>query len=222
MHKDSIFGNGTDDFTWDSKKTTPAEYSKSTIDALLNGNFKKSLSAFMQEKIGETTFYYTPAFKKNDSGQYQPSAVSTLSRSVFLPSAKEIDYHFPDDSSSDSQMWGYGCNAEGSTLPTAKELSKGPFYTYGGTSYAYQQWTRTPITHLEWWGMDSSVGSIYYRSIVVSVYWDKIHLGSSDNRNELSYFDCIGSGDGNYKCYRPAFTVPQNLKVGYQGRIEEE
>ena len=176
----------------------------------------------MQEKIGETTFYYTPAFKKNDSGQYQPSAVSTLSRSVFLPSAKEIDYHFPDDSSSDNQMWGYGCNAEGSTLPTAKELSKGPFYTYGGTTCAYQQWTRTPITHLEWWGMGPSVGSIYYRSIAVSEYYDKIHIESSDNRNEFSYFNCIGSGDGNYKCYRPAFTVPQNLKVGYQGRIEEE
>lgn len=223
VHKDSIFGSGSENFAWDSKSTTPAEYSKSTIDALLNGNFKKSLSAFMQEKIGKTTFYYTPAFEKDDSGQYQPSAVSTLSRSVFLPSAKEIDYDFPDDNSSyDSQMWGYGCNAEGSTLPTAKELSKGPFYTYGGTTFAYQQWTRTPITHLEWWGMNSSVGSIYYRSIVVSEYYDKIHLGSSDNRNEFSYFNCIGSGDGNYKCYRPAFTVPQNLKVGYQGRIEEE
>lgn len=228
VHKDSIFGNGTDDFAWDSKKTTPAEYSKSTIDALLNGSFKKSLSDYIQKKIDKTTFYYTPAFKwipgeSAGSGYYEPSEISTLSRSVFLPSAKEINYDFPDDNSDYvSKMWGYGCNAEGSTLPTAKELSKGPFYTYGGTAFAYQQWTRTPITHLEWWGMDSSVGSIYYRSIVVSMYYDKIHLGSSDNRNEISYFDCIGSGDGTYKCYRPAFTVPQNLKVGYQGRIEEE
>lgn len=229
VHKDSIFGGDTDNFAWDSKKTTPAEYSKSTIDALLNGSFKKSLSDYMQKKIEKTIFYYTPAFKwvfeeSTGSGHYEPSGVSTLSRSVFLPSAKEIYYdNFPDSNSSfDNTMWGYGCNAEGSTLPTAKELSKGPFYTYGGTSYAYQQWTRTPITHLEWWGMNSSVGNIYYRSIAVSVYYDKIHLGSSDSRNEFSYFDCIGSGDGAYKCYRPAFTVPQNLKVGYQGRIEEE
>nr|DAP64906.1 MAG TPA: hypothetical protein [Caudoviricetes sp.] len=228
VHKDSIFGSGSENFAWDSKSTTPAEYSKSTIDALLNSSFKKSLSDYMQKKIDKTTFYYTPAFKwisgeSAGSGYYKPSEISTLSRSVFLPSAKEINYDFPDDNSDYvSKMWGYGCNAEGSTLPTAKELSKGPFYTYGGTTFAYQQWTRTPITHLEWWGMDSSVGDIYYRSIVVSEYYDKIHLGSSDNRNEFSYFNCIGSGSGNYKCYRPAFTVPQNLKVGYQGRIEEE
>lgn len=228
VHKDSILGNGTEDFTWDSKSTTPAEYSKSTIDALLNGSFKKSLSDYIQKKIDKTTFYYTPAFKwipgeSAGSGYYEPSEISTLSRSVFLPSAKEIYYDFPDNNSSYvNKMWGYGCNAEGSTLPTAKELSKGPFYTYGGVANAYQQWTRTPITHLEWWGMGPSVGSIYYRSIVVSEYYDKIHIVSSDNRNEFSYFNCIGSGDGNYKCYRPAFTVPQNLKVGYQGRIEEE
>lgn len=229
VHKDSIFGSGADDFAWDSKGTTPAEYSKSTIDTLLNGSFKKSLSDYMQKKIDETTFYYTPAFKwvfeeSTGRGHYEPSGVSTLSRSVFLPSAKEIYYdNFPDSNSSfDNTMWGYGCNAEGSTLPTAKELSKGPFYTYDGMSYAYQQWTRTPITHLEWWGMDSSVGNIYYRSIAVSEYYDKIHLGSSDSRNEFSYFNCIGSGNNSYKCYRPAFTVPQNLKVGYQGRIEED
>ena len=229
VHKDSIFGSDTDDFAWDSKSTTPAEYSKSTIDTLLNGSFKKSLSDYMQKKIDKTTFYYTPAFKwvfeeSTGSGHYEPSGVSTLSRSVFLPSAKEIYYdNFPDSNSSfDNTMWGYGCNVEGSTLPTAKELSKGPFYTYGGRSYAYQQWTRTPITHLEWWGMNSSIGNIYYRSIAVSEYYDKIHLDSSDHRNEFSYFNCIGSGDGNYKCYRPAFTVPQNLKIGYQGRIEEE
>ena len=228
VHKDSIFGSGSENFAWDSKKMTPAEYSKSTIDALLNGSFKKSLSDYMQKKIDKTTFYYTPAFKwisgeSAGSGYYKPSEISTLSRSVFLPSAKEIYYDFPDNNSSYvNKMWGYGCNAEGSTLPTAKELSKGPFYTYGGVANAYQQLTRTPITHLEWWGMDSSVGDIYYRSIVVSEYYDKIHLVSSDNRNEFSYFNCIGSGDGNYKCYRPAFTVPQNLKVGYQGRIEEE
>lgn len=229
VHKDSIFGSDTDDFAWDSKSTTPAEYSKSTIDTLLNGSFKKSLSDYMQKKIDKTTFYYTPAFKwvfeeSTGSGHYEPSGVSTLSRSVFLPSAKEIYYdNFPDSNSSfDNTMWGYGCNVEGSTLPTAKELSKGPFYTYGGRSYAYQQWTRTPITHLEWWGMNSSIGNIYYRSIAVSEYYDKIHLDSSDHRNEFSYFNCIGSGDGNYKCYRPAFTVPQNLKLGYQGRIEEE
>lgn len=228
VHKDSIFGDSSKDFAWDSKRTTPAEYSKSTIDALLNGSFKKSLSDYMQKKIDKTTFYYTPAFKwisgeSAGSGYYEPSEISTLSRSVFLPSAKEIYYDFPDNNSSYvNKMWGYGCNAEGSTLPTAKELSKGPFYTYGGVANAYQQWTRTPITHLEWWGTDSSVGDIYYRSIVVSEYYDKIHIVSSDNRNEFSYFNCIGSGDGNYKCYRPAFTVPQNLKVGYQGRIEEE
>ena len=221
--KDAIYGNGVEDVMWDSKKTTPAEYSTSSIDSLLNKNIKNSFSTFMQGKIGKTTFYYTPAFKKNDSDQYQPSSVSTLSRSVFLPSAKEIYYDFPDnDSSYYNKIWGYGCNAEGSTLPTARELSKNPFYTSGGLPDGYQQWTRTPVTHLEFWGMDSSIGNIYYRSIVTSKYWDKIHLGDSDKRNEFSFLDCIGSGDSNYKCYRYMFTVPSNLLIGYQNRVEEE
>lgn len=221
--KDAIYGDGTEDIMWDSKKTTPAEYSTSSIDSLLNGNIKNSFSTFMQDKIGKTTFYYTPAFKKNDSGQYRPSAVSTLSRSIFLPSAKEIYYDFPDnDSSYYNKIWGCGCNAEGSTLPTAREISKNPFYTSGGLPDGYQQWTRTPVTHLEFWGMDSSVGNIYYRSIVISKYWDKIHLGDSDKRNELSLLDCIGSGDSNHKCYRYMFTVPSNLLIGYQNRVEEE
>lgn len=54
----------TENIAWDSKMTTPAEYSTSSIDALLNGNIKNSFSDFMQKKIGKTTFYYTPAFKK--------------------------------------------------------------------------------------------------------------------------------------------------------------
>lgn len=212
----------TENIAWDSKMTTPAEYSTSSIDALLNGNIKNSFSDFMQKKIGKTTFYYTPSFKKNDSNEYVPSAVSTLSRSIFLPSAKEIYYGFPDNSSGINEIWGYGCNAEGSPLPTAKELLRNPFFMVGDVYSPYQQWTRTPVTHLEYFGMNPSVGDIYYRSIVVSGYWDKAHLGNSNDEEELFFYDCIGSGDANYKCYHYMFTVPSNLPIGYQNRVEEE
>lgn len=35
--------------------------------------------------------------------------------------------------------------------------------------------------------MNPSVGDIYYRSIVVSGYWDKAHLGSYDDEDELFF-----------------------------------
>lgn len=212
----------TENIAWDSKMTTPAEYSTSSIDALLNGNIKNSFSDFMQKKIGKTTFYYTPAFKKNDSNNYVPSAVSTLSRSIFLPSAKEIYYGFPDNSGDINEIWGYGCNVEGSPLPTAKELLRNPFFMDGNVYSPYEQWTRTPITHLEYWGMGPSIGDIYYRSIVVSKYWDRAHLGSYDDEDELFFYDCIGSGNDGRNCYHYMFTVPSNLPIGYQNRVEEE
>lgn len=57
----------------------------------------------------------------------------------------------------------------------------------GNVYSPYEQWTRTPITHLEYWGMGPSVGDIYYRSIVVSKYWDRAHLGSYDDEEELFF-----------------------------------
>lgn len=92
-----------------------------------------------------------------------------------------------------------------------------------GDDYSpYEQWTRTPVTHLEYWGMGPSVGDIYYRSIVVSKYWDKAHLGNSSDEEELFFYDCIGSGNTGHKCYHYMFTVPSNLPIGYQNRVEEE
>ena len=63
-HKDPIFGNGTEDFAWDSKMTTPAEYSTSSIDALLNGNVKNSFSDFMQKNWQNYFLLYSRVQKK--------------------------------------------------------------------------------------------------------------------------------------------------------------
>lgn len=97
-------------------------YSDSSIDTWLNNNYKALLDDVVKTAIGTTKFYYTPG---NGS-----TSVTTLSRSVFLLSVKELGLSFSM------------ANTEGSELPIASSLRIA--YLDGS---AVQQWTRTPRTN---------------------------------------------------------------------------
>lgn len=96
------------------------QYATSSIDSWLNGTYKAVLDEEVRSAISTTTFYYTPG--------NQNTAVSTLSRAVFLLSLAEHNAHNSTN-----------CNDEGSALPIASSLRTA--YLNGSSVL---QWTRTP------------------------------------------------------------------------------
>jgi len=78
------------------------DFAVSSVCNWLNTTYKSLLDAGVQDAIGTTTFYYTPA-NGNDN-------VTTLSRSVFLLSYTEAG------------IFGAYANKEGTELPTAQAL----------------------------------------------------------------------------------------------------
>lgn len=106
---------------WHSTETSYyPQYATSSIDSWLNGTYRAVLDEEVRSAIRTTTFYYTPG--------NQNTAVSTLSRAVFLLSLAEHSAH---DSTN--------CNDEGSALPIASSLRTA--YLNGSSVL---QWTRTP------------------------------------------------------------------------------
>lgn len=96
-------------------------YATSSIDKWLNENYKALLDEVVQEKLGSTTFYYTPGLNNN--------VVVTLSRAVFQLSAKEL-----------GRSHSYA-NEEGSILPISSTLRIAYLH-----DTATNQWTRSPGT----------------------------------------------------------------------------
>ena len=94
-------------------------YASSAIDSWLNSTYKNLFAADIRTAMGTTKFYYTPG-----NGN---TAVTTLSRSIFLLSMTEL-----------GQSHSYA-NVEGSTLPIAATLKIA--YLNGS---ANTQWTRSP------------------------------------------------------------------------------
>lgn len=175
-------------------------YSGSTIDTYINDNFKNALSSYVQSKIRRTKFYYTPG-----NGN---KSLSTLSRDVFLLSAKELAYN----DSYNGQMWGKGCNGEGILLPTALKIFESCQST---NQQLYIAWTRTPVYDARYFGIpsghntDSAVGCFYIPS-----------------RGYVSYGNYPVTRNGDYGSserygYQPAFVVDSDLKLGIDNRIEE-
>lgn len=175
-------------------------YSGSTIDTYINDNFKNALSSYVQSKIRKTKFYYTPG-----NGN---KSLSTLSRDVFLLSAKELAYN----DSYNGQMWGKGCNGEGTLLPTALKIFESCQST---NQQLYIAWTRTPVYDARYFGIssghntDSAVGCFYIPS-----------------RGYVSYGNYPVTRNGDYGSserygYQPAFVVDSDLKLGIDNRIEE-
>ena len=93
-------------------------YAGSTIDNWLNNDYKAMLSAIVQANIGTTKFEYTIG-----NGN---ATLTTLQRSVFMPSVTEIGITYQY------------ANVEGEALPIASILTVAK---YNGT--AVTQWTRS-------------------------------------------------------------------------------
>lgn len=175
-------------------------YSGSTIDTYINDNFKNALSSYVQSKIRRTKFYYTPG-----NGN---KSLSTLSRDVFLLSAKELAYN----DSYNGQMWGKGCNGEGTLLPTALKIFESCQST---NQQLYIAWTRTPVYDARYFGIssghntDSAVGCFYIPS------WGYVSYGNYPVTRNGDY------GSSERYGYQPAFVVDSDLKLGIDNRIEE-
>lgn len=175
-------------------------YSGSTIDTYINDNFKNALSSYVQSKIRRTKFYYTPG-----NGN---KSLSTLSRDVFLLSAKELAYN----DSYNGQMWGKGCNGEGTLLPTALKIFESCQST---NQQLYIAWTRTPVYDARYFGIssghdtDSAVGCFFIPS------WGYVSYGNYPVTRNGDY------GSSERYGYQPAFVVDSDLKLGIDNRIEE-
>lgn len=175
-------------------------YSGSTIDTYINDNFKNALSSYVQSKIRRTKFYYTPG-----NGN---KSLSTLSRDVFLLSAKELAYN----DSYNGQMWGKGCNGEGMLLPTALKIFESCQST---NQQLYIAWTRTPVYDARYFGIpsghntDSAVGCFYIPSRGYVFYGNYPVTRNGDYGSSERYG------------YQPAFVVDSDLKLGIDNRIEE-
>jgi hypothetical protein len=114
-------------------------YATSTIDTWLNGTYKALFDSDIQTAMSTTTFYYTPG-----NGT---TSVTTLQRSVFLPSVTELG------------MSTTSANKEGTALPIAGTLQIA--YLNGS---ATMQWTRSPrkSNTASVYCLGTEDGSIYY------------------------------------------------------------
>ena len=186
---------------WNEKSVNA--YSGSTIDKYLNANYKNALSSFIQKSIMNWNIYYTPG-----NGN---KTMTTLSRSVFLLSAKEIVYN----ELTGGQVWGKGCNGEGKLLPTALKLFKDNLSTEGTGSFQKNVWTRTPVYDSSYFGFDghntdSAVACWAYKDD------DRIHYTTFPVTRDTSYSPL----DSSYG-FQPAFVLPATLMVGKDNKIEE-
>ncbi len=99
-------------------------YANSTVNSILNNEYKALFTSEIQDLIGETKFYYTPG-----DADYN---VTTLSRSVFLLSATEFG-------APENETIYNGYRTEGTALPTASII------IYDSTPTIVMQYTRTPM-----------------------------------------------------------------------------
>lgn len=105
-------------------------YSKSALDSWLNNTYKSRLDAAVRDAISTTKFYCS--YGGGYGGGMSLSAVTTLSKAVFSPSATEIS------------LSSYGnFNVEGSKLSVANAIaiaccngSKVGYWTRSSSSYA--------------------------------------------------------------------------------------
>lgn len=171
-------------------------YDGSSIDKLLNGDYKNRFSDAVKSAMGSTSFYYTVGGSNTE--------IRTLSRSVFLPSIYEM--FDPEDKNADVYVNGSNpfFKKEGSVLP--KQTRKVFVQSYDDSLYhIIRRWSRSPALR------DFSGNQVLGQ--LVGTY----SLGTSNKGNAFFFTEQYNAWSSNK--FSPAFTLPSTTKVGNAKKI---
>lgn len=171
-------------------------YAGSSIDKLLNGDYKNKFNDAVKSAMGFTSFYYTVGGSTTE--------IRTLSRSVFLPSIYEM--FDPEDKNADVYVNGSNpfFKKEGSVLP--KQTRNVFVQSYDDSANRLiRRWSRSPA----WRDFDGNhiVGQL------VGTY----SLGTSSAGRIFFLTEQYNAWSSNK--FSPAFTLPSTTKVGNGKKI---
>lgn len=196
-------------------------YAKSGINSWLNGEYLKNFSSAQKKAMGSTTFYYTPGFTAFDFS-VGSRKVSTMSNTVFLPSAHEFGW---ECYGSDAPDWNlrspdYKYN-EGTPFPKAKSILKTMLAADKaispnvGTCYVY---TRTPFLYSASYADDykpSDRKNFLSRMAFRLDNPDYTHFADG-----WVVWDYIGVAAVQfYYCMHPSFTLPKTTQIDVNGKL---
>lgn len=202
------------DYNWSA-------YAKSNINSWLNGEYLKNFSSVQKEAMGRTTFYYTPGFTAFDFS-VGSRKVSTMSNTVFLPSAHEFGWECYGN---DVINWtinspDYKYN-EGTPFPKAKSILKTMLAAdkaispNAGTCYVY---TRTPFLYSASYAHDykpSDRKDFLSRMAFRLDNPDYTHFADG-----WVVWDYIGVAAVQfYYCMHPSFTLPKSTQIDVNGKL---
>lgn len=171
-------------------------YAGSSIDRLLNGDYKNKFNDAVKSAMGLTSFYYTVGGST--------TGIRTLSRSVFLPSIYEM--FDPEDKNADVYVNGSNpfFKKEGSVLP--KQTRNVFVQSYNDSLYhIIRRWSRSPA--LRDHDGNHIVGQL------VGTY----SLGTSSAGRIFFFTEQYNAWSSNK--FSPAFTLPSTTKVGNDKKI---
>lgn len=171
-------------------------YAGSSIDKLLNGDYKNKFNDAVKSAMGSTLFYYTVGGSTTE--------VRTLSRSVFLPSIYEM--FDPEDKNADVYVNGSNpfFKKEGSVLP--KQTRNVFVQSYDDSvNRLIRRWSRSPAWR------DYSGNPI--QGQLVGTY----SLGTNNGGKTFFYSESYNAWSSNK--FSPAFTLPSTTKVGNGKKI---
>lgn len=202
------------DYNWSA-------YAKSNINSWLNGEYLKNFSSVQKEAMGSTTFYYTPGFTAFDFS-VGSRKVSTMSNTVFLPSAHEFGW---ECYGSDVINWtinspDYKYN-EGAPFPKAKSILKTMLAADKaispnvGTCYVY---TRTPFLYSASYAHDYKPSDRKDFLSRMAFYLDNPDY--THFANGWVVWDYIGVAAVQfYYCMHPSFTLPKATQIDVNGKL---
>lgn len=171
-------------------------YDGSSIDRLLNGDYKNKFNDAVKSAMGFTSFYYTVGGSTTE--------IRTISRSVFLPSIYEM--FDPEDKNADVYVNGSNpfFKKEGSVLP--KQTRNVFVQSYNDSLYhIIRRWSRSAA--LRDFDGNHIVGQL------VGTY----SLGTNNGGKTFFYSESYNAWSSNK--FSPAFTLPSTTKVGNYKKI---
>lgn len=196
-------------------------YAKSNINSWLNGEYLKNFSSVQKEAMGSTTFYYTPGFTAFDFSAGSRE-VSTMSNTVFLPSAHEFGWEcYGNDAinwTENSPDYKYN---EGTPFPKAKSILKTMLAADKAISPnvgACHVYTRTPFLYSASYAYD-------YKPSVRKDYRSRMafYLNNPDYTRFADgwvVWDYIGAAAVQfYFCMHPSFTLPKTTQIDVNGKL---